>query len=119
MQGFQKTVLIIACVVLLITLIIMALLLRSNSGENWPPSVPVCPDWWVSEGSGDKSMCINVKDLGICPAQQGKKHQIMNFNSDNFTGDNGDCAKYTWANKCKVSWDGITYGVDSPCATTS
>jgi hypothetical protein len=119
MEGFQKTVLIIAIIVLIITLVVMGLVLSSGSGETWPPSVPVCPDWWIADGSGNNSTCINVKDLGVCPAQSGKKHQNMNFNSSIFTGDNGTCAKYTWANKCKVTWDGITYGVENPCSTTT
>ena len=116
MQGFQKTVLIIAIVILIISLVLMALLLGNNSNANWPPTVPSCPDWWIMDGSGNNAKCTNIKDLGICKAQQGETHQSMNFNADMFTGDNGDCAKYTWANKCKVSWDGITYGVESPCS---
>ena len=36
-----------------------------------------------------------------------------------FTGSNGTCAKYSWANKCDVSWDGITYGVENPCNSTT
>jgi hypothetical protein len=119
MEGFQKIVLIIAIIVLIITLVFIGLVLVSSSGETWPPLVPDCPDWWIADGSGNNSKCINVKDLGVCPAQSGQKHQVMNFNSSMFTGDNGTCAKYTWANKCKVSWDGITYGVENPCNSTT
>jgi hypothetical protein len=39
----------------------------------------------------------------------------MNFNDPAFSGSNELCAKYRWAKKCKISWDGITYGVDNPC----
>ena len=116
MAGFQKIVLIIALIILIITLVVMGFILRSNSRGTWPPLVPVCPDWWIADGSGNNSTCINVKDLGVCPAQSGK-HQTMDFNKDMFTGDNGTCAKYTWANKCKVTWDGITYGIENPCNT--
>jgi len=119
MAGFQKIVLIIALIVLIITLVVMGFILGSSSGGTWPPLVPVCPDWWIADGSGNNSTCVNVKDLGICPAQSGKKHQTMDFNKDMFTGDNGTCAKYTWANNCKVSWDGITYGIENPCSTTA
>ena len=45
--------------------------------------------------------------------------QHMNFNLPAFTGSNGTCAKYNWANNCKVSWDGITYGVENPCTVTT
>ena len=117
MEGFQKTVLIIAIIVLIITLVVLGFVLNSGD-ETWPPLVPVCPDWWIADGSGNNTTCINVKDLGVCSAQSGKKHQSMNFNSAPYTGDNGTCAKYTWANKCQVTWDGITYGVQNPCSTT-
>ena len=119
MEGFQKIVLIIAIIILIISLVFVGLALGGSKGETWPPVVPDCPDWWIADGSGNNSVCINVKDLGICPAQSGKKHQVMNFNSSMFTGDNGTCAKYSWADKCKVAWDGITYGVENPCNTTT
>ena len=117
MEGFQKTVLIIAVIVLIITLVVMGIVLASSSKGNWPPLVPVCPDWWIADGSGNNSTCINVKDLGSCSAESGEKHLNMNFNKPIFTGDNGTCAKYQWADKCNVSWDGITYGVENPCNT--
>lgn len=115
MEGFQKIVLIIAIIVLILSLLFVGLALGGSSGESWPPLVSDCPDWWIADGSGNNTTCVNVKDLGVCPAQSGKKHQLMNFSSSMFTGDNGTCAKYTWANKCKVSWDGITYGIENPC----
>ena len=36
-----------------------------------------------------------------------------------FNAENGTCSKYTWATRCGVTWDGITYGVNNPCATTT
>jgi hypothetical protein len=120
MEGFQKAVLIIAVIILIIALVVMGIILAgSKKGETWPPLVSDCPDWWVIDGSGNNTTCSNVKDLGVCPANSGDKHQVMNFTSSLFTGDNGTCAKYTWANKCKVSWDGITYGIDNPCSTST
>jgi hypothetical protein len=119
MEGFQKIVLIIAIIVLIITLVVMGIALNSARSETWPPLLPDCPDWWIADGSGNMSTCINIKDLGVCSAQEGKAHQTMNFNGPVFTGSNGLCAKYNWANKCKVSWDGITYGVQNPCNTST
>lgn len=119
MGSFQKIVLFAAIIILIITLVIIGIaLISAKNKKKWPPDVPVCPDWWISDGSGNKSMCVNIKDLGVCPARNGKKHQIVDFGGPEFSGSNGTCAKYTWANKCKVSWDGITYGVDNPCSSS-
>lgn len=116
MGGFQKTILIVAIILLLINLIIISLGLHySSKKQNWPPMIPICPDYWVSDGSGNNISCINVKDLGVCEPASGNKHLIMNFNQSPYVGDKGNCAKFTWANQCKVSWDGINYGVKNPC----
>jgi hypothetical protein len=119
MNGFQKIVLFSAIILLIIILIFIGIALKNNQNNSWPPMVPNCPDYWVSDGSGNKGVCINMKDLGTCPPLSGDKHLVMNFNKPAFTGSNGACAKYTWANECGVAWDGINYGVNNPCQTTS
>lgn len=113
--SFQKFILLIAIIILLVNLVIIALALYNSKNKNWPPMVPNCPDYWVSEGSGNKVTCINEKDLGVCQPQTGDNHLIMDFNRPPFIGAGGNCAKYTWANNCKVAWDGLTYGVNNPC----
>jgi len=112
---FQKIILIVAVVILIINLIVIALALQKSKKSNWPPIVASCPDYWLSDGSGNNITCTNIKNLGVCKPQSGKKHLTMNFNNAPFTGANGNCAKYTWANNCKVAWDGLTYGVSNPC----
>jgi hypothetical protein len=118
MDGFQKIVLFAAIIILIIALVFIGISLTYASNKSWPPMTPQCPDYWMIDGSGNDSKCINAKDLGTCPAQSGDNHLTMNFNSSAFTGSNGMCAKYTWAKKCGVSWDGITYGVNNPCQTS-
>ncbi len=117
MEGFQKIVLIIAIIILTITLVIMIIALDKTGKEVWPPVITKCPDWWIADGEGNNSTCINVKDLGVCSAKAGEKHQTMNFNTDLYTGQQGACAKYKWANNCKLTWDGITYGAKNPCSS--
>lgn len=118
MEGFQKFVLFSAIIILIIALVFIGIALRYSVDQNWPPMTPECPDYWMIDGSGNNATCVNVKDLGSCPAQSGHKHLTMNFNGSAFTGSNELCAKYTWAKNCGVSWDGITYGVDNPCQTS-
>jgi hypothetical protein len=117
MDSFQKVVLFAAIVVLIIALVLIGMSLRYSTDQNWPPMTSECPDYWTIDGSGNNAKCINAKDLGTCPAQTGDEHLIMNFNNAVYAGSNGTCAKYTWATKCGVSWDGITYGVNNPCQT--
>jgi hypothetical protein len=119
MEGFQKFVLFTAIIVLIIALIFIGIALSYSKETTWPPMTPQCPDYWLVDGSGNNSTCINIKDLGTCSAQNGQQHLVMNFNSPAFSGANGLCAKYNWATNCGISWDGITYGVSNPCQTTS
>lgn len=115
MDNFQKIILVSAIIMLVISLIFIGNALSSTSTIEWPPITPNCPDYWVSDGSGNAAKCINVKDLGICPPENGTDHLVMNFNVPPYNGEEGTCAKYTWANRCKIAWDGITYGVSNPC----
>jgi len=119
MEGFQKIVLFVAIVLLIIALVVIGIALSYSTNQTWPPMTPSCPDYWAIDGSGNNAVCINVKNLGTCPPQSGQQHLTMNFNGSAFTGTNGLCAKYTWANNCGVTWDGITYGVNNPCQTTA
>jgi hypothetical protein len=119
MQTFQKIVLFVAIVILIISLIIIGIALNYSKSSQWPPIMSDCPDYWLLDGSGNNATCTNIKNLGTCQPQSDDKYLKMNFNNAPFNGSNGLCAKYTWANKCKVSWDGITYGVNNPCQSTS
>ena len=116
MNGFQKIVLIGAVILLVITLIIIGVGLSQATNNTWPPIIPYCPDYWVAN---DSNMCVNVKDLGTCPAESGSRHLVKDFNTPAFTGENELCNKYTWAKSCNVTWDGITYGVENPCNLSS
>ena len=118
MEGFQKIVLYSAIIILIIALVIIGVSLSyGKDSQVWPPVVPQCPDYWVAEGSENNATCINVKNLGSCKATGGKKHLTMNFNQAPYVGADSTCAKYTWAKKCGLSWDGITYGINNPCQT--
>ena len=115
MGSFQKIITIIAIIILTINLVVIAIALQKSKKTNWPPVVPSCPDYWLSDGSGNNITCTNIKNLGVCKPPSGTKNLVMNFNNAPFTGANGNCAKYTWANNCKIAWDGINYGVNNPC----
>lgn len=117
MESFQKIILFSALIILIIALVFIGISLSYSKDQNWPPITPECPDYWLADGSGNDSKCINMKDLGKCPPQDGEKHLIMDFNTPIFSGSNGLCSKYKWAQKCGISWDGVTYGINNPCQT--
>jgi hypothetical protein len=114
-MKFQMIVLTIAIIVLLVLLVIIGVSLsKASSGDNWPPVVGVCPDYWV-DMSGNGDACSNTQSLGTCNIPSASSNATMNFNKSPFIGDNGTCSKYRWATACKVTWDGITSGVKNPC----
>ena len=113
-MNFQRIVIIIAIILLIVCLILIGLVLvNSKSSQQWPPMVGDCPDYWV-DTSGNGGNCVNIKNLGTCNFNN-TKPQTMDFTQAPFTGSNGLCSKYNWANGCKLSWDGITYGAANPC----
>ncbi len=114
-MAFQKVILTIATISLIIILIIIGMSLSSASAENsWPPIVGECPDYWI-DMSGNGEACYNSKSLGKCNIPSEGNPNTMNFNQSPFTGSGGECNKYNWANNCGVTWDGISYGVKNPC----
>jgi nitrate reductase cytochrome c-type subunit len=117
MEGFQKIVLYAAIIILIIALVIIGISLSySKNYDAWPPMVPVCPDYWTIDNT---NKCVNTNNLGTCRAPRGSKHLTMNFSVAPYVGVNSSCAKYNWANNCKISWDAITYGVNNPCQTAA
>ena len=103
-MNFQKIVLTIATVLLIISLIVFGSMLYSEA-KVYPPTQAQCPDYWIdmSGGIGTGGYCINTKNLG-----KGGCSNRMNFNTGMWTGDNGLCNKQKWANSCNLTWDGIT-----------
>jgi hypothetical protein len=123
MAGFQKTVLMIAIVILIISLIIIGVAMSYATDKNWPPYIPQCPDYWVMDGSGNDTKCINVKNLGVNRCTTANTPGYRNFTINTYKAfgesDDANCRKFTFARDCRVSWDGITYGVTNPCNTTA
>jgi hypothetical protein len=126
MESFQTIVIVIAILLLIVCLIFIGITLvktKNTANDQWPPIVGECPDYWV-DSSGNGGNCVNVKNLGTCTSggngiSPGGKHVAMNFTVAPYAGDAGTCAKYTWANSCGVTWDGITTGIANPCATAA
>ena len=114
MATFQKITLMIAGILLIICIIIIVLIfLFPNTKQVWPPMVGNCPDYFI-DINGDGSSCVNSLSLGTCTGTD-----TPDFSKTPYIGSDGNCQKYTWANGCGVTWDGITYGVQNPCTTST
>ena len=118
-MSFQKIVLTIAIIALIIILVVIGVSLsKASVSESWPPIVGECPDYWVDlKGNGEA--CLNTHSLGTCNIPSAEGQNTMNFNQAPFNTDTGTCSKYRWATACKVTWDGITSGVSNPCDSTN
>ena len=113
--NFQKIVLTIAVVLLILTLVFIGYSLsKAKSKMAWPPLVSKCPDYW-EDISGDGTMCVNTQRLGTCNIPTSKNPNGKNLSSGAYIGANSACAKYTWANNCDITWDGVNTGVKNPC----
>jgi len=118
-MNFQKIILTIAIVVLIVLLVVIGITLsKASDSEVWPPIIGECPDYWV-DLSGNGEACVNTHSLGRCNIPSNGEQASMNFNQAPFNTENGNCAKYTWATGCQVTWDGITSGVKNPCDTST
>jgi hypothetical protein len=118
-MSFQKLVLTIAIIILILLLVLIGTSLsNATAEEQWPPVIGSCPDYWV-DLSGNGEACFNSHSLGTCNIPSEGNKNTKNFNQSPYNGTNGTCAKYKWANACKVTWDGLTYGVSNPCNSST
>jgi hypothetical protein len=101
---FQRIVLTIAVVILIIILTLVALLLwKSHSSAQYPPVISPCPDYYVQKPDGT---CVRTE--GITGLQVQPSCQTLSFSGSAFKGAKGLCARRKRANDCGLTWDGIT-----------
>ena len=118
-MGFQKTILMVAVIILIIMLVVIGVSLSKSMDEQvWPPIIGECPDYWV-DMSGNGEECFNSHSLGKCNVPTDGQKDPMNFNTAPFNSATGLCSKYRWAQACDITWDGITSGVKNPCDTST
>ena len=115
MDSFKEIILTIAVVLLIFCLSIVGLgLALSGNSQEYPPVKSDCPDYWSAQKTGSSTSCQppvgHGSGTGGCGA--------VNTGHPMFNGPNGTCNKYKWAQRCGVTWDGVT-NVNSPCSDTS
>jgi hypothetical protein len=112
MSVFNKTVLIIAIIILSAALISLGVTLSySMFDDASPPVVSDCPDYWdVSYNSSNDVVCQNTstvnKGRSDCNA-----YPVSLFNQGGTGKDDIICEKYKWAKNCGIVWDGVSNNV--------
>ena len=111
MSSFVRIASTIAAITFVITMIIVAFVIKRNRyGAIFPPVVGECPDYWSASQKGSHTVCHNALGLGDttnCP-NVARKGSTMVFSGPQWAGQKGVCNKARWANKCGMAWDGIS-----------
>jgi len=98
MNSFQKIVLTVAIVILILALIVLGVLIyNSRNSELFPPELSNCPDYFEMRQNQGIDMCYNVHGLG-----SGDKGQCTWF----MPSDNTQ-AKKDYVKACGLTWDGL------------
>jgi hypothetical protein len=112
METFQKRVLAIATVVLIIILILVAIF-HNNAikSQEFPPIETECPDYWDMSGNYCTPPGNNVNDCNPLATDCSINTINKTFWEEQAGSKNPDfikCAKHKWARKNDVQWDGIS-----------
>lgn len=110
LTQFNKIVLIIATIVLVIMLGLLYIFLsKALFEDSYPPVISDCPDYWdISLNSDGEIVCINNMLINGNNTSECKKILPMQFELSSINRDETICYKYDWAKKCDITWDGIT-----------
>ena len=118
-MTFQKTVLIIEVIILILTLSMIGYMLwKAKGSTRYPPEISMCPDFWeVVEKKNDQPgmgiqrgrlLCKPNPDLG----DKGNIGKFIgkqfDFGKPEYQGPNGIRRKKNWADGLDIYWDGIT-----------
>ena len=116
MEGFEKKVLIIAGIILVVSLVLVLIfILMSKGNQKYPPVESECPDYWeLEEDVNKKLLCKNVKGLGEGWSGQSTEATIEP-NRQDFQGVDGLCNKQNWAREHNVTWEGVTEPTKDAC----
>lgn len=111
LSSFNKIVLIIATIVLIVALLILGYFLNvALLNDSYPPVISECPDYWdVSLNSLGQKECINVSTINSGNGSS----ECNTLNISIFTEAGSDknsiiCEKKKKANECGLNWDGVT-----------
>tara|TARA_Y100000741_G_scaffold51210_4_gene35079 strand:+ start:5771 stop:6106 length:336 start_codon:yes stop_codon:yes gene_type:complete len=104
MNSFQKTIITISTIILIISLILVSTFLsKALMEETYPPIIADCPDYWdVTYDTTNNIICSNKTTIN-----EGRQHNDKCKNI-NITQDMDICQKSQLARECDLAWDGVT-----------
>jgi len=119
--NFNRTVLIVATILLILGLIIIGFfIVKSIEDSEYPPVISDCPDYWnVTYDGAGKIVCRN----NSINSGNNVDNVCNNYPAGDFTADGSSeadkiCLKHRWAKKCAIHWDGITNNSQACLNTT-
>ena len=108
-MRFNSIVMIVATVILILTLTMIGVALKNQKNlMSFPPIISECPDYYEISVIGDEVTCNKKEDLQTNP-----NCDELKISNALYQGTGGLCEKRKWADKCEVSWDGVTNNPDS------
>jgi hypothetical protein len=116
--NFNKSVLIVASVLLILGLIIIGFFItKSIENSSYPPIISDCPDYWdVAYNADNKKICTpNSINDGKTSC---RNYPLANFTAFGSTEADILCAKKKWAKDCNIHWDGVTNNSQACLKTT-
>tara|TARA_Y100000389_G_scaffold122599_1_gene119931 strand:+ start:4528 stop:4929 length:402 start_codon:yes stop_codon:yes gene_type:complete len=121
LSSFNRYVLIIALVSLIISITAYAYSISYSLGEYvFPPNISTCPDYWDISTNLNNTSCIY---RGINPSKTDNNSNINNHNDSNIVWNSENntitlpttnnnkafyCDAYEWSSNSNISWNGIT-----------
>lgn len=116
-MGFQKTVLMVALVILSITIIVLSIFISRKDDEKiWPPESSTCPPYYDISYNNNGTFCKDAFgihngstiDISAVFIDDGvNKNTCENFYVESTSGKKMNSEqKCSFVEKCKVNWEG-------------
>jgi hypothetical protein len=119
--NFNRTVLLVASVLLILGLIIIGFfIVKSVQDSAYPPVISDCPDYWNVnyDPVTQKKICTNNSINPGPTTNECRNYPVSLFSANGSSEADIICAKNKWAKSCNIHWDGITNNSKACIQTT-
>ena len=121
-SSFYSTVVLIAVIILIITLVWLGIeLSKAGEEKDFPPTASVCPDYWTQNGMEceipmnpehpNNNGIFNETGNGLIIGETpGFGDTTIDMTNDGWksNGKTEKCNKMAWANNYGIVWDGVS-----------